>query len=206
MELAWHFVGDTLRDGRPVPKDGVWLVHKGPVGICVSGLHASLDPFDALQYAPGPVLCQVEVDSIVTRQSDKLVCRRRRIIKRGDMTEMLRYFARMQALSVVHLWNAPDVVLDYLMTGDEKIRAAAWDAAGAAAGAAARAAARDAARDAAGDAARAAAWDAARDAARAAARDAARAAAWDAAGDAARAAAWDAARRDFNALVAECFE
>ena len=25
--LAWHFVGDRLRDGRPVPKDGEWLEH-----------------------------------------------------------------------------------------------------------------------------------------------------------------------------------
>lgn len=28
---AYHFVGDTLRDGRPVPKDGEVLVHDGPV-------------------------------------------------------------------------------------------------------------------------------------------------------------------------------
>ena len=49
----------------------------------------------------------------------------------------------MQALSVIHLWDAPDVVCDYLMTGDETIRsaaraAAAGDATGAAAGAAAK--------------------------------------------------------------------
>jgi hypothetical protein len=115
---------------------------------------------------------------------------------------MLRYFARTQAMSVAHLWDAPDVVAEFLMTGDESIRAAAraaaWDAAC------------DAARAAACDAARAAARDAACDAARAAARDAARAAACDAARaaacDAARDAAWDADRREFNCLVYECFE
>jgi len=42
---------------------------------------------------------------------------------------MLRYFARMQALSVIHLWEPPQVVCDYLMTGDEGIRAAARAAA-----------------------------------------------------------------------------
>jgi hypothetical protein len=52
---AWHFVADTLRDGRPVPKDGVWLEHTGYVRMCETGLHASLQPFDALQFAPGPV-------------------------------------------------------------------------------------------------------------------------------------------------------
>ena len=41
---AWHFVGDCLRDGRPIPADGEWLIHKGPVEICASGRthHAQL--------------------------------------------------------------------------------------------------------------------------------------------------------------------
>ena len=149
---AWHFVGDTLRDGSPVPPDGKWLAHSGKLVLCESGLHASPDPFDALQYAPGPILCLVELGGKIVKDADKYVASRRKILRRMDATELLRYFARMQALSVIHLWDPPDVVLDYLMTGDESI----WDAA----------------RD--------AAWDA-RDAARAAARDAAWAAAWDAA-------------------------
>lgn len=127
---AWHFVGATLRDGRPIPKDGKWLIHTGPVEICATGLHASRRPWHALQYAPGATLCRVECDEIVTEQADKLVCRRRRIIERADVTDALRYYARMQALSVIHLYpDPPDVVLDYLMTGDESIRDAAWDAA-----------------------------------------------------------------------------
>ena len=157
---AWHFVGNTLRDGRPVPKDGVWLRHGGQIRICASGLHASLRPWDALRHAPGSVLCYVECRGDVQQQPDKLVCRERRIIMRADVTETLRYFARMQALSVVHLWASepPDVVLDYLRTGDESLRIAAQDAswvtsrnpARAAASAAARAAAGAAAGDAAG--------------------------------------------------------
>jgi len=190
---AWHFVGETLRDGRPVPKDNVWLEHSGNVVICESGLHASRDPFDALMFAPGNILCRVECDGDIIEQADKLVCRRRRIIERRDATEGLRYFARMQALSVVHLWDAPDVVLDYLMTGDERIRAATRDAAWAATRDAAWNATRAAACDAAWNATRAAAWAAAWDAMRAATRDAAR--------DAMR----DAARREFNALVDEAF-
>jgi hypothetical protein len=181
--MAWHFVGDRLRDWRPVPRNGRWLTHDGPVEMCESGLHASVDPFDALKYAPGPILCRVECAGEVIHGNDKLVCTRRRIVQRMDATELLRYFARMQALSVIHLWasDPPDVVLDYLMAGDESL------------GDAARAAARDAA------------WDAARAAARAAAWDAARAAAWAAGWAAAGAAARAAARADFSALVNECF-
>jgi hypothetical protein len=175
---AWHFVSDTLRDGTPIPKDDVWLEHKGPVRICESGLHASRNPFDALQYAPGATLCLVEVEGIECEQDDKLVCRRRKIVARMDATALMRYFARMQAVSAIDRWDAPDVVCDYLMTGDESLRDAA----------------RDATRDATRDAARVAAWDAA--------WDAARDAAWDAARDAAR----DATKNEFTQLVCECFE
>ena len=117
---AWHFVGKTLRDGRPVPKDGKPLIYTGPLVMCQSGLHASRQPFDALQYAPGNTLCYVKCEGAVIEHDDKLVCSQRTIIARVDAEEMLRYFARMQALSVVHLWDAPDVVLDYLMTSEQR--------------------------------------------------------------------------------------
>ena len=133
MQLAWHFVGERLRDGRLIPSDGEWLTHGGNIVLCQSGLHASLDPWDALRYAPGETLCLVECDGNVMYSDDKLVCARRRIVRRLDATEVLRYFARIQAASVLHLWDAPDVVIDYLMTGDESTWDAAWDAARAAA-------------------------------------------------------------------------
>ena len=135
---AWHFVGDTLRDGRPVPPDGQILLHPGEPFMCESGLHASLHPFDALNYAPGATLCLVRCGGHILHQDDKLVCTERTIVARMDATPLLRHFARQQALSVVHLWEPPQVVLDFLM-GDD----AAWAAARSAAWDAARAAARD---------------------------------------------------------------
>ena len=144
----YHFVGATLRDGRPVPPDGAWLEHEGPLEMCASGLHASPTPWQALRYAPGAVLCEVEVEGIGAQDDDKVVARRRRIVRRVDVTEPCRAFARQQALSVAHLWAIPEVVRRYLETGEESLRAAARAAAWAAAGDAwdaARAAARDAA-------------------------------------------------------------
>lgn len=145
-QIYYHFTGDKLRDGSPIPPIGEWLEYHGKVVMCASGLHASADPFDALKYAPGPMLHRVVLDGIVVSQSDKVVARKRKIIATIDATELLRKFARDQALSVIHLWDAPKVVRDYLETGDESIRAAAW------------AAAQDAARD--------AAWEVAREVAR----------------------------------------
>ena len=71
-----------------------------------------------------------------------------------------REFARWCALQVVHLWDCPAIVRQYLETGDESTRDAAWAAYGAAAGACDAAASCAAASD--------TAWYAARGAARAA--------------------------------------
>ena len=166
---GWHFVNDTLRDGRPVPPDGEWLEHDGALVMCESGLHASERLIDALRYAPGSTICRVEVDGEILHDDDKLVAMRRRILWRVDGEAVLRAFARWCALEAAHLWDMPSLVREYLETGDEDLRAAASAAARAAASAAARGAAWAAARDA--GAASWAAW-AASWAARAAARGA----------------------------------
>lgn len=183
--VAYHFVGSTLRDGRPVPPDGVWLEHDGPIAIRKSGLHASRRPWHALQFAQGATLCLVDLDEIVAEEGNKLVARRRRIVRRVDLTADLRAFALQCARDVLHLWDAPDVVRRYLESGDETLRAAAQAAAWADEGADALVAARKAAWT--------AAWAATRDAALADERAYARTAAWCAARNAVSAAAWDTA-------------
>jgi hypothetical protein len=159
--LAWHFTNGSLRDGRPLPAIGEWLVHEGPITICKTGLHASELLKDALEYAPGSMLHRVTVRRIADRQDDKLVAHERRIEWTIDADPVLRSFSRRVALDVATLWDMPNVVRRFLETGDES----AWDVA------------RDAARDVARAAARAAAWDVATSLA----MDAARAAAWAAA-------------------------
>src|SRR4051812_47432285 len=110
--LAWHFVGNALRDGRPIPADGELLKFDGTPILCQRGLHASLHPYDALNYAPGPILCRVECSGTIIRGDDKLVCTERTIIARADATEAMRYFARYQALSAIDNWQQepPEVV------------------------------------------------------------------------------------------------
>jgi hypothetical protein len=172
---AWHFVGSKLRDGRAVPKDGEKLKQSGEIIPCENGLHGSVRILDALQYAPPKTkwICRTEHCGVIVEHGDKVASSERTIIWRVEADPILRKVARMCASDVLHLWDAPEIVKEYLKTGDEKIRAAAARAARAAGDAA----------GAAGDAAWAA-WDAARAAKDAAwaARDAAWAA--GAAGDA----------------------
>ena len=190
---GWHFTAaKTLPndDGRRIIL-GKTLKVKGEIVPCQHGLHASASALDALKHAPGPILWRVELGGTIVPHgspTDKYAASERTALAGGiDVSPMLLEFARKCALSVIHLWDAPAVVREYLETGKEDLRAAAWDAAAWAAGAATRAAAWAAAWAEARAAAGAAAW-----AAGAATRAAARAAAW-AAGAATRAAAWDAA-------------
>ncbi len=147
--LAWHFTSNRLRDGSPIPPIGTWLEFEGKLKMCVRGLHASVHPFDALKYAPGNTLHRVECAGEIIKDSDKMVCSRRKIVATRDAEKVLRKFACDQARLVTHLWQPPDIVVQYLTTRDEFLRAAAWDAACAAARAAAWAASRDASRTAA---------------------------------------------------------
>lgn len=195
--LAWHFVRGPLpgflRDGRSVVV-GETLRHDGPLVLCESGFHASLSPLLAPRYAPGAVACRVRIGGEVLRDANKLVASERTVLWVVDAEETLHAFARRCALDVIRLWDPPEVVVRYLRTGDDSIRAAARNAARAAAWAAAEDAAGYAAMDAARNAAGAVAWDAA--------WDGAWAAAWAAAGAATTAATWAATDGGAAAMAA----
>ena len=146
---------------------------KGEITPCKRGLHLSRKLLDALKYAPGPVVYKVQGSGTIISHGnpiDKYVCSERTYLAGGvDATEVLRKFARLCALDVVHLWDAPDVVIEYLKTGKEDLMSEASAVASAAASASASATAS------------AAAWSAAN------------AAAWSEASTAANNAAWSEA-------------
>ena len=199
--LAWHFVKDdgTNRDGIK-EKIGQWYKVEGEIVPCQRGLHGSVRPLDALEFAPGLILRRTEHrGTIVEHNDDKIASSERRALWQIDATKLLHLFACWAAENALkdakvtdeRCWKAIKIKRQWLgkKATDEELAAASA-----------------AARDAASDAASAAAWDAARDAASAAARaaSAASAAAWDAASAAARDAAWAAraAARDAASAAA----
>ena len=175
---AWYFSNEecALRynDNRPIREGDVHSV-EGEIVACKNGLHASTNILNALEYAPGPVLWRVGMSGDCDIGEDKVCYRHREYYKGVDVTDILRKFAKQCALDVIHLWNAPQVVVDYLNSDSEELR--------------------DAARGAGRGAGRGAAWDAA--------RDAARGAAWGAAWDAARGAAWGAQEKRLLSMLKE---
>lgn len=107
----------------------------GEIVPCQNGLHGSEHPSDALAYAGCATLDLVELSGAVVPHGnpvDKCAARKRKHLARIDATELLRAHARWCALQVIHLWKAPAVIREYLETGDESKRDAAWAAARAA--------------------------------------------------------------------------
>ena len=179
--LAYHFLRSDcclgFDDGRKAVV-GETLTVEGTPELCNHGLHASKRIIDALQYAPGPVCCLVEVGGEIVEGHDKLSGTSRKVLWIADISELLHNFACDVAEEALNKRReAGDKIDPRSTTAIEAKRkwlrgeitaedlAAAWDAA------------RDAAWD--------AAWDAARDVA------------WGAAWDA----AWDAQNADLEARI-----
>jgi hypothetical protein len=191
--IAWHFLKSDRKLAYP-PHTPVFTgqrltVDPDRMELRVYGLHASERALDALKYAPGPIVCRVRLGGRILTGEDKLCASERTVIAMADATGTLRAFARACALDVIDNWNAPAVVREYLETGNEDLRIAAWSAASAAESAA-ESVARSVARSAAS--ARSAAWSAA---GAAAAAEASESAAWSAA----RSVAWLAAESAWSA-------
>jgi len=171
-KLYWHWLPEDRRlryDSRQLVVAGETIKHDGQVVMCESGLHASEQAIDSLQYAPGPVICRVTLGGTVIEGKDKSVASERTVIWMADATNTLHEFACLCAEDALRTAKVEDVrCWQAIETKRKWLRGEATDAELAAARAAAWAAAWAAARAAARDAARAAARDAARDAARAA--------------------------------------
>ena len=133
----------------------------GPLELCVNGMHASKRVIDALEYAPGEILCEVELGGGLLEGEDKVCARSRTVLSIRDITPILHEFAcriAEQALKDHNVtdersWNAIATKRRWLIgdATDAELGAAretAWAAARDAAWVAAWAAARDAAGDA----------------------------------------------------------
>ena len=159
--IGWYFAPEDrkLRYGdNRVVKAGITHTVDCKPELCKSGLHWSERAIDALWYAPGPIACRVEGGGKVIEGDDKIVGTSRKYLAVADATDVLRRLARKWALDVIQLWDAPQVVKDYLETGDENLAYAASCAAYAADDAARAAYAASCAAEAASWAADAASW------------------------------------------------
>ena len=131
---GWHFAANDRKlgygDNRLIEVGATsWRLDKSlPIELCVYGLHASIKPLDALQYAPGSIVSYCRMHGQIIYGEDKMVAEGREYLSVIDADTVLLEFSRWCALQVIHLWDAPDVVKKYLETGDEVLREASWAA------------------------------------------------------------------------------
>lgn len=217
---AWYFVTEDRKlryeDNRSIIVGETHSVDLSlsfySLELCAYGLHASKRLIDALQYAPGTILYEVELSGKIVEGSDKVVAEHRKYIREIDATSILSEFARKQALinieKIKPYCSIEDynLILKWLNTSDKELRSAAWSAAWSAARSATESAARSAAESAAWSAAESAVESAARSvesAAESAAESIAESTAWSAARLTAESAAWSAARSAANTMLLE---
>ena len=171
---AWHFLAEDCRlryDDRQLVEPGsvIELPRGRDLVLCEWGLHASKRPIDALKYAPGSVLCRVELSGGVVHDTDKSVGHRREVLWMADITWELHELACWCAEAALRAAN----VTDERSWNAIRVKRAWMDGE-----------ASDADLSAAANAAMNAAWSAAMNATWNAAWNAAGSAAWSAAGSA----------------------
>jgi hypothetical protein len=127
----WYFSEASMKlrygDGRLIEDGITHTVTCEPI-LCQQGLHASHNLLDALSYAPGCILWQVELGGTVIKGDDKCCATSRTYLKHIDATSLLVEFAQWCSTRAAD-WAA-----------EAAAEAAYWAAEAAAAGAAARAA------------------------------------------------------------------
>jgi len=95
---AWHFLHQNCRlshgDGRLI-RPGTTVTVPGPPVLYARGLHASRRVMNALQLAPGPVVCRVVVSGEIVKveEVDTFVGTRRYVEWMLDATWLLHEFA-----------------------------------------------------------------------------------------------------------------
>jgi len=214
--MGWHFLPAngclTNGDGRQVVVGETYTVDP-PLELCVHGLHASERILDALKFAPGPIICRVELSGEILHDDDKACATQRRVLWMADATATLHEFAcrvAEDALAAAEVtttsesWNALEIKRRWLRgeATDNDLSAAisaAWSAARSATVSAAQTAARSAVNSAAWNATVSAAWSAARSAV----NSAAVIAAWSAFDSAAWSAAMSGAIGKYNGWLEE---
>lgn len=112
--LAWHF----LRSDKCLNYPPHTLVETGqtltaterPLELCSYGLHASIRAIDALSYAPGDIICRVELSGEITHGDDKLCATHRKVLWMTDAANTLHEFA---------CWSAEQALLAERVAGRE---------------------------------------------------------------------------------------
>lgn len=93
---GWHFLREDCKlqyGSREKVVVGEKLGVKPPLQMCHRGLHASERLIDALYYAPGPIVCRIQLSGEILHDTDKACAEYRRVVWMYDASRVLHEFA-----------------------------------------------------------------------------------------------------------------
>ena len=110
---GWHFVANDRKlgygDGRLVEVGKTYTVpNDRELELCEYGLHASKRLIDALQYAPGNIICRVGLAAPIVHGDDKMVAYSRKVLTVIDGERLLHEFACQCAEYALSFLKEPD--------------------------------------------------------------------------------------------------
>jgi len=110
--LAWHFLPHNKRlgygDNRVVQAGKTYRLKSGIPTLCRNGMHGSRRLIDAIHYAPGDIVCRVDITGDIRTSSDKIVGRNRKVLWMLDVANVLHEFACRCAEDVFSLVDKKD--------------------------------------------------------------------------------------------------
>lgn len=110
--LAWHFIKKNKRmgygDNRKVKAGKTYKLKTGDPELCENGMHGSKRLIDALRYAPGCILCRVNITGNIIKGDNKIVGRERMVLWMVDATNILHEFACLCTEDALSLMDSPD--------------------------------------------------------------------------------------------------
>jgi hypothetical protein len=110
--LGWHFLRDDCRlqfSPHTLVEPGQTLTVEPPLEMCRHGLHASMEPLDALLYAPGTIVCRVELSGKILQDYDKMCAEKRTVLWMADATTALHEFMAWCAADMAERLGLRDV-------------------------------------------------------------------------------------------------
>ena len=94
---AWHFLREDKKlgygDDRLVRRGHTFKCDPDKIELCHYGFHGSVKIMNALNYAPGPVVCRVKLGGKIIKGDDKIVASERTVIAMADATNVLHEMA-----------------------------------------------------------------------------------------------------------------
>lgn len=116
--IAWYFAPEDRKVGVLdwMVEEGECHVLNGTLDIEKNSFRGSVRAVDAL--GGGPWACIVRLGGETLQYRNTHYALERTYLRVLDATDVLNQFARDRALEVSHLWDMPEIVRQYLTTGD----------------------------------------------------------------------------------------